>query len=125
MEGHYKAGKKTGEWKYYNKDGNLESTENYSDDELNGRKCKYTEMIIRYAGEINYRHDKRNGQAINQDPDGSLLYTIQYNEGKISGDTATWIRMVNQFPKFKAIRESSNLESFFQKRTAFPRLRVY
>jgi antitoxin component YwqK of YwqJK toxin-antitoxin module/Tfp pilus assembly protein PilF len=81
-EGQYKAGKKTGLWKYYTKDGKLETTENYADGELNGTREIFGDDN-KITGEINYRHDKRNGQAINKDPDGSLMYTTTYEDGKV------------------------------------------
>jgi antitoxin component YwqK of YwqJK toxin-antitoxin module len=82
QEGQYTAGKKTGLWKYYTKDGKLETTETYSNGELNGPREIYGDDN-KITGVINYRHDKRDGQAINKDPDGSLLYTIQYDDGNV------------------------------------------
>ena len=83
LEAHYKAGKKTGLWKYYTREGKLDMTEDYSNDELNG-KCALFGVDNKPSGEILYRHDRRNGQAINKDPDGSTLYTVQYSDGDIN-----------------------------------------
>jgi uncharacterized protein len=112
MEGQYKAGKKTGEWKYYNNEGRLESTTIYADDELNGSKHFFGDDNKIY-GEINYRNDERQGSATNADPDGSLLYTVWYNEGNVLGYSYL-DKDGKPIPEILADHGKLKLESFFQ-----------
>jgi uncharacterized protein len=82
FDGYYKAGKRSGLWRYYNGKQQIETTEMYSEGELNGSRLFYaTENNL--TGKIPFRHDKRNGESYNKDPDGSLSYTVLYDDGKI------------------------------------------
>jgi antitoxin component YwqK of YwqJK toxin-antitoxin module/Tfp pilus assembly protein PilF len=82
LDGYYKAGKRSGLWKYYDSKEKIESTEIYSEGELDGPRLLYaTENNL--TGKIPYRHGKRNGESFNKDPDSSLLYTVSYCDGTI------------------------------------------
>ncbi len=84
IEGQYKAGKKTGLWKYYKDDGQLDWTENFAYNELNGLSQYFSsdQKIIR---ELMFRHDERDGSSTSIDPDGSLLLSIQFDDGDVMG----------------------------------------
>ena len=110
--GQYKAGKKTGLWKFYSEEGKLESTEPFVNDEINGLEQLYGEDN-KINREIMYRHDERNGNSTYTDSDGGLLYTIRYEDGSLKAFSYLG-KDGKPVPEIKAEHGKLMLSSFFQ-----------
>ncbi|HTB25798.1 MAG TPA: tetratricopeptide repeat protein [Puia sp.] len=112
VEGQYKAGKKTGLWKYYKDDGQLNWTENFAYNELNGRSQYFSNdrKIIR---ELMFRNDERDGRSTTLDPDGSILFSIQYDEGDVMGYSYL-AKDGNPVPEIRTDHGKLQITSFFQ-----------
>ncbi|PWT70734.1 MAG: hypothetical protein C5B59_20235 [Bacteroidetes bacterium] len=77
--GHFDKGKKTGEWKYFDEDGNLSNQAVYNFDMIDGLSTYYFENGKKDI-EIHYKDDHRHGSTVRLDPDGSVAYAVRYDE---------------------------------------------
>lgn len=90
----------------------MESTMTFETNELNGIRQFY-DNNNKITGQISYLHDQRDGQASTTDPDGSLLYTVNYNEGEPVGYSYIG-KDGKPVPEIRAMSGKLELNSFFQ-----------
>jgi len=81
LNGQYEDGKRTGKWEYWYSSGSRMLTEEYERGELQGRFTMwYTNNAKRVEGD--FRHNKQVNEWIYYKPDGSILKTVNYVDGK-------------------------------------------
>jgi len=80
MEGSYKEGRRTGTWKYWYDNGNLNFVGNYLDDNPDGKHTYYWDNG-KIKEEGTYIMGKREGEWFRNNYDGSLFLTTLYKNG--------------------------------------------
>jgi len=78
-EGQFSHGDRTGTWKYYDFDGKLQHTVEYKYNKMEGKEIWYYKSG-RSESEIQYKNDERNGPYNCFDPDGTLLYRLNFRD---------------------------------------------
>lgn len=91
-KGHYKEGRKDGQFSYYSKfDGKLKEEKSYKNGKLDGvSKSFYTDGKLEH--ERNFKAGKQDGKELRYDYDGTLRMDHNYKNGKQVGKQYTYMK---------------------------------